>query len=313
MYQIRSFEPTDYDGIAQIRNLVMPEPITGPTLAEWDRISLTDPTSILHRFVMVDEQDRMVGEGYAEHLHGMADGRWRVHALVHPDFRRQGLGRRLAEEGERIAREGGATELEAWVRGEDDDSFAWTQRRGYVLERQRTESVLDLIKWDTSRFTGLLDGLEQSGIAFRFFPTMPKEEPLRQSIYALEQETVADIPAWNEEYPSYETWEKMNDAEEARRFFAIAVEGDRAVGYSVLYYPRVEGASGYTGFTGVLRAYRGRGIALAVKVLTVQEAVRNGITRLRTNNDPDNPAMLAVNRKLGYDLVPGPRRMRKQL
>lgn len=34
---------------------------------------------------------------------------------------------------------------------------------------------------------------------------------------------------------------------------------------------------------------------------------------MRTNNDPDNPAMLAVNARLGYRLVSGPRRMKLPL
>lgn len=313
MYRIRSFEPTDYDHLAQVRNLVMPEPVTGSTIAEWDRINLSDPASILRRFVAVDQADRIVGAGYAEHLTGMPEGRWALHSLVHPEFRHQAIGRMLWEEAERIAREGGATELEAWVRGEDDHSFAWAQRRGYTLERQRTESILDLAAWDVHRFDGLLERVTGSGITFRFYPAIPKEEPLRRSFYDLERETAADIPSYDDEFPDYETWQKTYAADQSPHYFAVAMDGERVVGYSMLVYPRVEGASGYTGYTAVLRAYRGRGIALATKVLTVTEAIRAGVPRMRTNNDPDNPAMLAVNAKLGYQMIPGPRRMRKQL
>lgn len=313
MYRIRHFHPADYDNLARVRNLVMPEPVDGPTMAEWDQTNLSIPTNILQRIVAVDQQDQIVGSGFAEHLKGMPEGRWAVHSLVHPSHRGRGIGRMLWQETERIALEGGATELESWVRGEDDDSFAWAQRRGYLLERQRTESLLDLSAWDGSQWTGLLERVQQGGITFRFFPRVPLEEPLSRSFYELERETASDVPSYDDEYPDYETWKQLYAADKTPIYIAAAMDGERVAGYSMLVYPRVAGASGYTGYTATLRAYRGRGIALAVKVLTVMEAVRAGIPRMRTNNDPDNPAMLAVNQKLGYQLIPGPRRMRKQV
>jgi len=53
-------------------------------------------------------------------------------------------------------------------------------------------------------------------------------------------------------------------------------------------------------FTGTRRAYRGRGLALAVKLASINWAAANGITRLLTYNDATNAPMLAVNARLGY-------------
>jgi RimJ/RimL family protein N-acetyltransferase len=49
-----------------------------------------------------------------------------------------------------------------------------------------------------------------------------------------------------------------------------------------------------------MRAHRGRGLALAVKLASIEGAARNGITQLATRNDEENEPMLAVNRRLGY-------------
>lgn len=57
--------------------------------------------------------------------------------------------------------------------------------------------------------------------------------------------------------------------------------------------------------TGVARAYRGQGIALALKVVAAQMARDQGVRDLTTLNHSGNSAMLAVNRKLGYQPLAG--------
>jgi RimJ/RimL family protein N-acetyltransferase len=53
-------------------------------------------------------------------------------------------------------------------------------------------------------------------------------------------------------------------------------------------------------FTATGREYRGRGLALAVKLASTRWAAENGITQLVTTNDETNAPMLAINRRLGY-------------
>lgn len=53
-------------------------------------------------------------------------------------------------------------------------------------------------------------------------------------------------------------------------------------------------------FTGTLPAFRGRGLALAVKLASTRWAAANGIVQIETANDETNAPMLAVNRRLGY-------------
>lgn len=53
--------------------------------------------------------------------------------------------------------------------------------------------------------------------------------------------------------------------------------------------------------TGVARAARGRGIAVALKQAQIAAAKADGWAFLRTQNDLANAAMRAVNEKLGYE------------
>ena len=52
--------------------------------------------------------------------------------------------------------------------------------------------------------------------------------------------------------------------------------------------------------TGVDRQFRGRNLALALKLLSIQYAKRHSILYLETSNDSANAPMLAINAKLGY-------------
>ena len=61
----------------------------------------------------------------------------------------------------------------------------------------------------------------------------------------------------------------------------------------------------FNAFNGVRREYRGRGIALALKLLAIDFCRRSGAARIRTNNDSENAPMLAINRRLGYVPEPG--------
>lgn len=82
------------------------------------------------------------------------------------------------------------------------------------------------------------------------------------------------------------------------------MDGERWIGLSSLdYYPEQQAM--HNGFTGVDRAYRGRHLALALKLLSIQVARRYAVEYLYTNNDSTNTPMLAVNRRLGYQPEPG--------
>jgi RimJ/RimL family protein N-acetyltransferase len=84
----------------------------------------------------------------------------------------------------------------------------------------------------------------------------------------------------------------------------IALDGDRPVATSYLRFPPVRG-SVWTGYTCSDPAYRGRGIARAVKLQSLAQASELGVPFVYTDNDAENAPMLHINEKLGYRLRPG--------
>jgi len=83
----------------------------------------------------------------------------------------------------------------------------------------------------------------------------------------------------------------------------LAADGDQFVGLSAIRY-EPDNNSFYNMMTGVMPAYRGRKIALALKLMTIAYAKQQNGSSIHTDNDSQNAPMLAINRKLGY--VPEP-------
>jgi mycothiol synthase len=97
--------------------------------------------------------------------------------------------------------------------------------------------------------------------------------------------------------------------------FMIAVDqaSDEAVGYASLMFRPGSTTVAWHDMTAVRRTWRGRGIATALKLATIDWAIRNGLSALETGNDEDNAGMRAVNARLGYRPLPDELTMRGPL
>jgi RimJ/RimL family protein N-acetyltransferase len=82
--------------------------------------------------------------------------------------------------------------------------------------------------------------------------------------------------------------------------YFIAKDGPKYVGMSDVHRIDTEPGVLQQDDTGVIREYRGRGIATALKLKITEFGQRNGYRMIKTWNDSVNAAMLAVNVKLGF-------------
>lgn len=123
---------------------------------------------------------------------------------------------------------------------------------------------------------------------------------LRQ-LFELNRRTVQDVPHTLTIVPeSYDDFVNRTQSPDRRtdRWW-IACDDRRAVAMSFLKFPPVRG-NVLTGYTCSDRDYRGRGIARAVKLESLAQAVELGVPRVYTDNDAENAPMLHINQRLGY-------------
>lgn len=311
-YRIRPVDvQQDVAAIASLWQYVQPEPPTPEELARaW---SMVPPEGIRHRLVAVAESGAVAGFAAGGWDPWDEAGRWFTRIVVAPEFRRQGLGADLYERLVTLTRRDGATVLVTEVRDNEAASQAWAADRGFRVDRHLFESVLDLTTFDDSRFAGVVESVVAGGIRF-VNREVDASEAMARKVWAMMERTVRDIPGIHIGGPvPFADWCKwaLDDQRIPRDCFHVAFDGDSPVG--VTFTEKRSTGAMYTSHTSVDPEYRGRRVALALKLLSVQACRRHGAPYMRTNNDSQNGPMLAVNRKLGYQPEPGVYLMEKPL
>jgi GNAT superfamily N-acetyltransferase len=194
------------------------------------------------------------------------------------------------------------------------ESLAFAQRRGFAIDRHGLPSRLDLATFDERPFAGAVERAETQGVRFFSLADTGNTLEAREKLYELNRTTGQDIPGSDPTFPPFEDFSRS--VFEASWFRAdgqiLAADGDRWVGLAAVGYNE-ETRTAYNAFTGVDRDYRGRGLALALKLLAIQRAREYGATSMRTGNDSRNAPILAINRKLGYRPLPGHYRLIRTL
>jgi len=137
--------------------------------------------------------------------------------------------------------------------------------------------------------------------------TLAERPNLLRSLYEVELEATADIPA-PEPYVvgSFEEWHRreVEALLTPADVWFLALAGDEVVGHALLILQSARPGVGWHQMTGVRRAWRGRGVAGALKRAQIAWAKAQGLDRLETENHEDNAPMRRLNERLGYRAKP---------
>ncbi len=303
-----SFRPvdlaTDLPALARLLSVTEREPVTAEQAAQWWKP--TENGLRLTTLAIANAED-IVGMADVERRAWERPGLFRLDIVVEPAWRGQGIGGRLFSDALGVAQAHGAQTVETSVRDNDPASLAFAERRGYTLARHTFESSLDLTMFDEAPFAAAVERAAAQGIRFFSLADLPEvTEDARRKLYDMNREAALDNPGNEGAFPPFEQFcQYVFDARWYRADGQIlAADGDRWVGLAaVAFYP--DQGYAYNAFTGVARDYRGRGLAQALKLLAIRRAIADGLRYIRTDNDARNGPMLAINRKLGYQPLPG--------
>jgi RimJ/RimL family protein N-acetyltransferase len=295
---------TDLERIAELTNAVHPTWTTVEQLR--DALARQAEGHFLLDLVARTPLEAVAGFAFVQHGSWLPQGRFWLWLTTEERWRGQGIGTALYEQALATAQEQGATSLASRVRDDDSASLAFAQRRGFVIERHLFESVVDLTAFDEVPFAGVVAAVEASGIRFRTLADLGNTRDALRKLWELNYRVVLDDPASTGTFTSFEDFSTMVAG--ASWFDPhgqiLALDGDAFVGLGAVgYFSQSRSASNM--ITGVARAYRGRHIALALKLLGIRYARAKGALAIRTGNDSQNAPMLAINRKLGYRPEPG--------
>jgi GNAT superfamily N-acetyltransferase len=175
-------------------------------------------------------------------------------------------------------------------------------KRDYQQVMRWVITKLDVQAFDTEPYESLFTILAAQGVEIVTLPQLQQRDPhWLEKIYELGTQLMQDVPLpYESQKVSLEQFRNhiVDNPNVILDGWMVALDQDKTIGDSTLKKGSKPGILS-TGFTGVLRAYRQRGLATALKVRTVEYARNAGYTFIRTGNEESNP-MLALNKKLGF-------------
>lgn len=316
--------PDDYERLATLLNMIDPGSTTAQSLEEEDRqIPATSNFKMNEdgllvgfgrtRVVAEDENGQIIGYGASFRAPWVDPGNLGSVFCVHPDFRGKGIGERILTHLENWANEHQASELSSIVMDWVDDSLSFVQKRDFVVDAHIFDLELDLHQFKKAKYGDAVVQVIQSGIQLTTLADLAGEDS-EAKLYELCVETSKDNPGQYSSLPPFEQWKKEFLPEETSRkeWVFLAVDGARFIGVSQLFSTEDDGVL-YTNYTGVQKEYRGRGIAKALKLQSIEAAMKAGAHTLTTDSEEKNAPMQHINRSLGYNPGKGHYRILKKL
>jgi mycothiol synthase len=206
--------------------------------------------------------------------------------------RKQGAGTALYRALSAWASERGSREMEVSAAENDAESLSFAQHRNFIEERREVRLVLTL--------AGTLPSEVRPPAGIEIV-TWAQRPDLARGMYAVDIESRPDIPGFEDVTAEpFEEWmahlmQRSTDSPEAT---FIALADNEVVGFAKLSLTAPTSAG--NSMTAVKRAWRGRGVARALKTTEINWALENGYTELHTSNERRNESINRLNARLGY-------------
>lgn len=312
-YILRPFHSTkqEYEALASLLSTFSPEkrPESGEDLKREDRDWPAD--SLLERVAAYASGEDMVGVGTCYQAYWQ-DSPCTVHLRfdIHPDHSQiqviavlyGGVQELLSHQGCEFRR------TVSRAREDDRERVQFLLSNGFREEMRSPSSTLRVADFDETVCLRAYERLAQNRIRLITLAELYEEDPewkenLRNLRWAIVQDVPSTEPFAKPTVAEFEEMVLRDPALDEEAFFvALAADGS-LIGMSNLWRNDPEGKRLDTGLTGVIRSYRRRGIATALKMRTIQYAQASGAETIQTSNEEESP-MFVLNQRLGFEPKP---------
>jgi GNAT superfamily N-acetyltransferase len=302
--RIRRFTSDDYPAMVNIHNTVFPD--YADTIAEWRfNDERKEPHIRWNRYVA---EEPVTGEivafgNYGQYTDMYHPRKFTLGVTVMPEHQGKGIGTALYEHVMAALAEFDPLVVRTHAREDYGRGIAFLQKRGFEEEMRDWESRLNVAAFDPVAFAGAEERVAGQGIVIKSLAELAAEDSDRdRKLYDLDWTITLDMPAPDTlTQPSYEHFQKnvLENPDFLPDAWFMALDGDKYVGESALWRSQAND-SFYVGATGVLREYRRRGIAMALKLRAIAYAKSVGCPEIKTWNEQGNRPMLSINEALGF-------------
>lgn len=284
---LRPAVPDDAEAVAALRRIVFPYLVMSVAQTR-HQLTSSAPEERFRAYVAESDGEVVGWASAGLNTWTSVDGAGFFSVFVHQDHRSQGIGSALVDAAHAHLGEIGARQVQVFA---DPAGVEFARRRGYEGTRQMHYSGVELAQLPPQPPTP--DDVR--------VVTMDELEP--RPVYEADIVASLDEPSDTPmDSAGYEEW--VRDVWEApsldRALSVAAMVGDQVVCFTAV---EVDGDRAWSGMTGTIPAYRGRGLAKLVKSVALRRAAGAGVTHAFTSNDDQNGPMLAINNWLGYRRV----------